>query len=593
MKPLRALYFVVCAGLVVLPAFGAGPANTGEPVDPSTFGQHVLTQDRTLPDGLRLLYAPSNDDDVVFRAQLSRLLGVSVDYYDTRAGTPSVGLLTNYDCVFTWTNSAHTDATAFGDNLADAVDAGTTVILGPFSTYTQGSALSGRIMTSGYSPVYSPSGGNHFTPSTWAGDGVIATHEAVEAYEATFRDELSLLGSGAQDASYVDGEIAVAAQLDFKTSYMNGGTDPNSTEPGDWPILLTNLCRSGAFDVLVLDSDSVNHYAVAAAAQLAVNYSVTDSTNFNAMLGSREWDLVLADVPSNSPTGGWTDFLSYLGGGGPAVLSYWGWSFDSNLAAPFGYTSAVDMSWAPGVSSLGPAAGPAGTHAFAGVPEVPHSNWSGQWLSDGAVFTPVAGTTTVGLLDGADPVMLLNPSGNGVAAPLIDEWSGTGADELWRNLALEVLPHDQFDGVAVLADWLYPDDATVLETHPLVVGPGVDLPDAEIQYGTGCDIFIHGPYIEFEFSSAITYDTTTFNGWRFADLDSRLPGIGGASLDFVSAGVIGLGPDDLTYTEDSVSLNLSGVETPASGYIRIRVDFGLFFDGFETGTTDAWSGVSP
>lgn len=110
----------------------------------------------------RLLQANSEGDDPAYRAAIAAFYG-TVDYFDTRAGTPSLALLQTYDAVSTWTNSPHANNVALGNVLADYVDVGGRVILSVFSTYTNGYYLAGRIMTSGYSPVDSPSGGNHFS----------------------------------------------------------------------------------------------------------------------------------------------------------------------------------------------------------------------------------------------------------------------------------------------------------------------------------------------------------------------------------------------------------------------------------------------
>ena len=62
--------------------------------------------------------------------------------------------------MYTWVNLAYADNVAMGDVLADYVDQGGNVVLGVFCTYTAGYYLDGRIMQPGYSPVYSPTGGN-------------------------------------------------------------------------------------------------------------------------------------------------------------------------------------------------------------------------------------------------------------------------------------------------------------------------------------------------------------------------------------------------------------------------------------------------
>jgi hypothetical protein len=205
---------------------------------------HVLTPPASSAVG-RILCAPSEADDAAFRAALSVAAGGAVvDYYDARVGTPSVALLLEYDCVYTWANFAYLDATGFGNNLADYVDApgGGSVVLGVFCTYTSGNELAGRIMTPGYSPVVSPFGTNWFTFAAYAGNGTTCIHTGVTAYGSTYRDVLALQGPGLVDGNYTDGEIAHAYRPDFRVVYSNGSSWVPLGGTGDWPLLVANAC---------------------------------------------------------------------------------------------------------------------------------------------------------------------------------------------------------------------------------------------------------------------------------------------------------------------------------------------------------------
>jgi hypothetical protein len=192
-----------------------------------------------------MLYCPSEADDPAFRAAIAAFTGGTVDYYDPRAGTPDVALLESYDCVYTWANFAYLDNVAMGDNMAAAVDTGTVAILGAFVTYTSGNFLGGQIMTDAYCPVWSPTGSNHFVSSNYAGDGTTPIHDGVTMYECTFRDILALQGSGAQDGSYVDGEIAHSYRPDFKVIHSNGTGASALGCTGDWALLVANACQTG------------------------------------------------------------------------------------------------------------------------------------------------------------------------------------------------------------------------------------------------------------------------------------------------------------------------------------------------------------
>jgi hypothetical protein len=189
-----------------------------------------------------MLYAPSEDDDPVFRAALSAFLGGPVDYFDARGATPTVAQMAAYDCVHTWVNSPYANNIAMGDNLADYVDGGGRAILGVFSTFTGGNFLAGRIMDPGYSPVDSPAGTNHYSFSSYAGDGSARFHNGVVSYGGTYRDFLVVQGNGVVDAHYLDGEIAVAYRPDLGVIYVNGSGPVQLAPVGDWARLIANTC---------------------------------------------------------------------------------------------------------------------------------------------------------------------------------------------------------------------------------------------------------------------------------------------------------------------------------------------------------------
>jgi hypothetical protein len=196
-----------------------------------------------LATGPRLLWAPADSDDPAFRADIARRTGGVVDYFDASAATPTAGLMAGYDAVFTWPNYSYADRDLFGDRLANYVDAGGKVLLGPFSTYTSGFSLGGRIMTPGYSPVTSPGGLNHFTGSPYVGDGTTQLHHRILAYDCAYRDLLATQGGGLVDGHYTDGEIATAHRPDRRVIYLNGAGAPLAGT-GDWGQLVANACLS-------------------------------------------------------------------------------------------------------------------------------------------------------------------------------------------------------------------------------------------------------------------------------------------------------------------------------------------------------------
>lgn len=218
----------------------------------SNVGMMVPTQSGSgesisMGPGPSLLYAPSQADDPLWRASLAALIRGRVDYYDARSGTPTLVELLSYDAVLTWADFSYMDNVAFGDVLADYVDAGGQVILSAFTTFTTGNHLSGRIMTADYAPVTSPTGLNHYTLDQYAGDGTTFLHDGVDFYQCAYRDELALQGSGVQDGSYLDGEIAVSYHPDLKVIHINGiDAEPVLTSGGcngDYQLIIANALR--------------------------------------------------------------------------------------------------------------------------------------------------------------------------------------------------------------------------------------------------------------------------------------------------------------------------------------------------------------
>ena len=229
--------------------------NTGAPLTPgAVWGKHDISGSTRV--GETMLYCPSESDDAAYRSAIAATTGGTVDYFDTRAATPTLAQLQNYSCVYTWANYAYLDNVAFGNVLAQYVDGGGVVILGSFCTYTSGNFLSGQIMTSAYAPVVSPSGSSHFSLSSYAGDGtsfIYTGNGGVTTFDCTFRDILVLQGAGIRDGTYQDAEIAHAYRPDGNVIYSNGSGASQLGCGGQWPRLLGNACQFGTVPVELMN----------------------------------------------------------------------------------------------------------------------------------------------------------------------------------------------------------------------------------------------------------------------------------------------------------------------------------------------------
>ncbi len=236
------LHVLALLAVVVGPAVAdLQPVNVGGE-DAFVFQGHRLDTVR-MDVGPAVLYAPSHGDDPSYRARIATEIGGTCDYYDARAGTPSLDLLLDYDCVIVWANFPFFEAERYGDVLAAYADLGGNVILGVFCTYTRGNHLTGAIMSADYCPVTSPTGDNHFSESSYAGDGRDCMHDDVEDYACAYRDILVLHGDGLQDGAYLDGEIAAAINPSNGVQYHNGTGAAGFGGTGDWAELNANGCR--------------------------------------------------------------------------------------------------------------------------------------------------------------------------------------------------------------------------------------------------------------------------------------------------------------------------------------------------------------
>jgi hypothetical protein len=253
---------------------------------PVVFTGHVLSPGAADGGATTILYAPSESDDPAYRAAIAAAAGgATVDYFDARVSTPSVATLTQYDAVYTWANFAYSNNVLFGDNLAAYNDQGGTVILGAFCTYTTGNFLSGQIMTSGYSPVDSPFGTNHFSNSSYVGDGSTCIYDGVTSLSCTYRDFLVTQGSGVVDGHYADNEICHAyrgtsAPGQGDVIYSNGAGAVQLGCGGQWGTAVGNgsvcsVASGGAPKILYAPSEADDpsyRAAIAAASGGTVDY---------------------------------------------------------------------------------------------------------------------------------------------------------------------------------------------------------------------------------------------------------------------------------------------------------------------------------
>ena len=134
--------------------------------------------------------------------------------------------------------------------------------------------------------------------------------------------------------------------------------------------------------------------------------------------------------------------------------------------------------------------------------------------------------------------------------------------------------HGGWFGQSVTADWYVPNNVTILESHNLVVGAGVELPFGSIVNGGNLAIDLSDTQVRFEFSSLAIWSPATLNGWQFSDTPGVVPNIIGASLGPMSPGISGLNNGALSFTANSILGNFVGVTAAGAGdFYTINVQF--------------------
>jgi hypothetical protein len=145
----------------------------------------------------------------------------SVDYFDARYATPSLGQLEAYDVVVTWSNYNYSNATAMGDVLADYIDDGGRVINLMFALDPNW-GLHGRFINEGYTAM-TGSGTNYSTGCLGTYDADHPIMEGITNVCDYYRLANTSLTSGSTTiAKWTDNSIFVAVKDDNTVVSMGG-----------------------------------------------------------------------------------------------------------------------------------------------------------------------------------------------------------------------------------------------------------------------------------------------------------------------------------------------------------------------------------
>ena len=190
-----------------------------------------------------ILYAPTHEDSVAWRETLSQLCSARVDYWDARAGTPTLEYLRNYRAVFTYVQYPYADGVAMGNVLADYVDAGGKVIMGQWtypSALGEEYCLGGRIIDPDYCPVTVD---DYYAGLEYAYDGTDCVWCNVGVFDGLFYDKCTPVDGAVTDGTLVGNDMEYPALIwraDRRVYYSPGNTGPNCM-PGDTAQMIANM----------------------------------------------------------------------------------------------------------------------------------------------------------------------------------------------------------------------------------------------------------------------------------------------------------------------------------------------------------------
>jgi hypothetical protein len=186
------------------------------------------------------LYADVGMPDTTLGWRL-RALGDSVEYYDVRLATPTLGELLSYDAVGAHSAARFADPNALGNILADYVDSGGGVVLANFCFANDGFGLTGRVMTGDYATLTLGSA-MFVTQSLGWYNPAHPVMSGVTSVQDYYRTVPSLCPGAESVANWADGLPYAGVSANQKVVGLNQypGAYPDPDRQGDWALVIHN-----------------------------------------------------------------------------------------------------------------------------------------------------------------------------------------------------------------------------------------------------------------------------------------------------------------------------------------------------------------
>jgi len=144
-----------------------------------------------------------------------------------------------------------------------------------------------------------------------------------------------------------------------------------------------------ATTILLYDDNTINQNTQTALNNLGLAFTVGNSSTFNGLLTGSSWDLVIMDVPSNTPSTGFADIVNYVNGGGKAIVSFWTLQSEAALQAAFEVAQITTFGTPRDVYSWN-----VGHPIWTGVSTL--TSWTDSWGDDGDAMNAVGSAVALG-----------------------------------------------------------------------------------------------------------------------------------------------------------------------------------------------------
>jgi hypothetical protein len=127
------------------------------------------------------------------------------------------------------------------------------------------------------------------------------------------------------------------------------------------------------------------------------------------------------------------------------------------------------------------------------------------------------------------------------------------------------------NGDPVRIEWLYPDTGTLLDSWDVIVGPGVEVPDAHSFGAIDINLTSAQPSIIFDFTVLHgTFGSASFNGFRFSDYTGTLASFSGLTIDPIT-NMTGLDSSRLTFSPDEIFVNFQSLSADSDTVVGFDV----------------------